>query len=99
MKSIQEKTTTPKFTKSIDNLIVSWFSLNPGEMYEELKKLGFSEDEIVQRSKQLGLSSQSIKQCHLSVSSMTLRECLNCSERFLSAGFHNRLCTTCRKKN
>ena len=94
----QDTTESPRFSLAIDELIIAGFISNQEKMLGRLQALGFSRDEIIDRTRQLGLSVQFLKQCSINHSDVTLRECLRCSERFLSAGFQNRLCNRCRGK-
>ena len=93
------KAVSPRFTLAIDDLIINGFFSNQAAMFRKMRALGFSRSEIIDRTKQLGLSVQFLKRHFVTDSDVFLRECLGCSERFLSEGFWNRLCNRCRKKS
>ena len=94
----QKKSETPQFSRIIDNLIIDGFFEDELAMYEKLQKMGFSKEVITTRSKQLGLSRQFLKRYPDKKSEAGMRECLRCSEKFLSAGFQNRLCSRCTNR-
>jgi hypothetical protein len=98
MQDEQNKRESPRFTLAIDSLIIHGFLSDREAMFRRLRTLGFSRDEIVDRTRQLGLSAQFLKQYNIKRCEIALRICLKCDERFLSAGFQNRLCNRCRHK-
>jgi uncharacterized paraquat-inducible protein A len=98
MTSNLNKSECPPFTASIDGCIVRGFLEDRKEMIKKLKTKGFTRSAIIERAKQLGLSEQFIKRCSQGKSDVALRTCLRCSERFLSEGKQNRLCTRCKNK-
>jgi hypothetical protein len=87
-----------RFSPAHDGLIIDGFLTGKMEMFRKLMALGFSRDEIVERAKQFGLSKQFIKRCGIGRPDVALRECLRCSELFLSVGFQNRLCNRCKAR-
>lgn len=94
----QEKMDSPRFSLAVDDQIIDGFFGDQEAMFRRMKALGFSRDEIMDRTKYLGLSRQFIKRWHIERSDVAMRICLGCSERFLSAGFQNRLCSRCRNR-
>ena len=53
---------------------------------------------VLTRGRQLGITDRFIKECRLAGSRPAMRNCVSCDERFLSTGFHNRLCRRCRPR-
>lgn len=89
----------PRFSIAIDDMIIDGFFDDLAAMLRKMRNLGFSRDEIMDRTRILGLSRQFVKQCTLMKSDVALRECLGCSERFLSAGVGNRMCKRCKGRS
>lgn len=67
-------------------------------MFRKVQAMGFTREEIIDRTRQLGLTVQFVKQYGVKSSEISLRLCLKCAERFLSAGYQNRLCNRCRNR-
>lgn len=64
----------------------------------ELARDGSRWASLVRRGQQLGVTDRIIKECRLAGTKPAMRNCVSCDERFLSTGFHNRLCRRCRPR-
>jgi hypothetical protein len=86
------------FTPEVDKWIIEGFLGDRASMLKELSEAGFDRRAIFERAKELGLTDEFIKQCHLTGVDVALRKCLRCDEIFASMGPHNRICRRCQGK-
>jgi hypothetical protein len=79
----------------IDRRIIEALVHPQRELIGELYRSGMTAEEVSARAAQLSLTNELIKRCRLIGTVPSMRSCLECSARFLSAGPHNRRCKKC----
>ncbi len=82
-------------TPELDREIVAALIHKEQALLDDLHRRGLTEAALNERAGQLGLTSELIKRCRLAGTQPSLRTCVKCDARFLSAGPHNRLCRRC----
>lgn len=87
----------PVFSPEVTRQIVDGMFTDREAMLEALEKLGFTRDDVLQHTFNLGLSVQFIELCRLTGDKPKLRCCLSCEREFVSLGPQNRMCRRCRR--
>jgi hypothetical protein len=64
-------------------------------LLDALYRSGLTAGVVNARAARLGLTHELIKRCRLTGTQPSLRQCIKCDMRFLSAGPQNRLCRRC----
>ncbi len=62
------------------------------------KRTGTELKAVRAKARKLGLTPRVVKGCRLAGTQPKLRNCLRCSDRFLSVGRHNRMCRSCARR-
>jgi len=62
------------------------------------KRNGTEVKAVRAKARKLGLTPRIVKGCRLAGTRPKLRNCLRCSDRFLSRGRHNRMCRSCARR-
>jgi len=63
------------------------------------KRVGTELKAVRAKARKLGLTPRFIKRVRLAGTRPKLRNCLRCSDRFLSRGRHNRMCRSCARRS
>jgi uncharacterized paraquat-inducible protein A len=76
-------------------IIAALVDPEPGLLNALYRTSTLTKQAVNTRAEQLGLTSDFIKRCRLTGTRPSLRTCVKCDVRFLSAGPQNRLCRRC----
>jgi hypothetical protein len=79
----------------VDRQIIAALVHTERSLLQALYRDGLTAEEVNVRAGQLGLTAEFIKRCRLTGTQPSLRNCIKCDARFLSAGPQNRLCRRC----
>ena len=80
---------------SIDRSIIEALVHPEPNLLDALYRSGLTAEAISARAAELCLTNEVIKRCRLTGTVPSMRPCLECGTRFLSAGSHNRRCKKC----
>lgn len=89
---------TPAAHETDDQRVIDAIMDEHRDPQRGLTHSGLQWEVVVRRAQQLGITDRIIKECRLAGTRPALRNCVSCDERFLSTGFHNRLCRRCRPR-
>jgi hypothetical protein len=90
----QAAKTLPIDTQYDGQIIAALIDTEP-HLLNALYRGGLSKQAVRVRAEQLGLTNEFIKGCRLTGTRPSVRTCVKCDARFLSAGPQNRLCRRC----
>jgi hypothetical protein len=79
----------------LDRQFIDAFIDPDQELMRALYQGGMTTEAVNARAARLGLTSEFIKRCRLTGTRPSMRKCIKCDARFLSAGPQNRLCRKC----
>ena len=79
----------------VDRQIIAALVHTERSLLNALYRDGFTAERVSARAGQLGLTTELIKRCRLTGTQPSIRSCIKCDARFLSAGPQNRLCRRC----
>jgi hypothetical protein len=80
---------------AVDRQIIAALVHTERSLLDALYREGLTAEAVNARAGQLGLTTEFIKRCRLTGTQPSLRSCIKCDARFLSAGPQNRLCRRC----
>ena len=80
---------------SIDQSIIEALVHPDRDLLDALYRSGLTAEAVSARAAQLCLTNDVIRRCRLTGTMPSMRHCLACDARFLSAGSHNRRCKKC----
>ena len=82
----------------IDRRIIEALVHPEQDLLNALYRSGLSAEVVSARAARLGLTNEFIKRCRLTGTQPSLRLCIKCDVKFLSAGPQNRLCRRCQPR-
>ena len=97
--SKQRSLSSVAISPEIDKRIIEGYLTNREEMFEELGRVGFAKQAIIDRAGTLGLSASFVSKSRAGGVNPTVRRCLCCDQSFVSLGPQNRLCNRCRNRS
>jgi hypothetical protein len=78
-------------------IVVALVDTEPA-LLKALYSSGLTEAVVNARAAKLGVTQEFIKRCRLAGTRPSVRTCIKCDARFLSAGPQNRLCRRCPRR-
>lgn len=94
---LNETTATPD-SPEVDRRIIAALLDTEHELLNALYRSGLTAEVVSARAARLGLTNEFIKRCRLTGTQPSLRLCIKCDVKFLSAGPQNRLCRRCQPR-